>query len=272
MLAGSMTQLLIASFLIVPLAKDDGDNVGVSTQPFKYNFWAEDRSHSAPAAPVSKPKVTCTYRRWWYVSTLQKVGREYVDPDRVLSTEQPKDGAWYERKCSDGSRNIIWIANQHAPDTSEQLARRAYKQIPIAVPQVLTAPPRGRDGLVGLPHWFFLADGQWAAKSKRVRAGSTWAEATAKPQRMTIETGDGRTIICHGPGTAFDPHRPIEVQRSTCSHLYKQPAHANQVTVSVTWAGTWRGSGGAGGALPPIARSVTFPVRIVEAQALVTKG
>ncbi|MFI7449676.1 hypothetical protein ACIBQX_19430 [Nonomuraea sp. NPDC049714] len=270
-----MTHLLVAGFLVVSLAKDDGDDVGVMHQPFDhYAVWAHETPRHRPAAPAgnAKPKVTCTYQRWSYVSTLQKVGRGYVDPDRVLSTEQPKDGAWYERKCSDGSRNIIWIANQHAPDASEQLARRAYKQIPIAVPQVLTAPPRGREGLVGLPHWFFLADGQWAAKSKRVRAGSTWAEATAKPQRMTIETGDGRTITCHGPGTAFDPHRPIEVQRSTCSHLYKQPAHANQVTVSVTWAGTWRGSGGAGGVLPPITRSVTFPVRIVEAQALVTKG
>jgi hypothetical protein len=109
-------------------------------------------------------------------------------------------------------------------------------------------------------------------KSKRLRTGAVWAEATATPQRMTVDTGEGRTLVCDGPGTAYDPARPDEQQRSTCSYQYQQPAHARRVTVSVTWGGKWHGSGGAGGALPTITRSVTFPVRVVEAQALVTKG
>jgi hypothetical protein len=275
MLASFMTHLLVAGFVVVPLGKDDGDDVGVMPQPFNhYAVWAHETPRRGPTSPASnaKPKVTCSYQRWSYVNTLQKVGQEYVDPERVPSTEQPKDGAWYEGKCSNDSRHIVWIENRHAPDAAERLALRAYKRIPIAVPRVLTAPPRGRNGLVGLPHWFFLAEGQWEPQSKQVRAGSIWAEATAKPQRMTIKTGDGRTVVCHGPGTAFDPGRPVEAQRSTCSHLYEQPAHAYQVTVSMTWGGTWHGSGGAGGALPPITRSVTFPLRVVEAQTLVTRG
>jgi hypothetical protein len=273
MLADFMTHLLVARFVVFPVMRDDGDGVGVATQPFDYTIWAQDKNPHPPATVASKPKATCSYQRWWYVNTLQKEGRDFVDPDRSASTEQPKDGAWYEEKCSNGSRKIVWIKNQNAPAASpELLARRAYKRIPIAAPKVLTAPPRGRDGLVGLPHWFFLAEGQWVAKSKRLRIGSVWGEATARPQRMTIEAGDGRSLVCHGPGTAYDPARPAEYQRSTCSYRFQQPADARLVTVSVTWGGTWRGSGGAGGALPPITRSVTFPVRVVEAQALVTKG
>ncbi|MEV0623974.1 hypothetical protein AB0I81_62415 [Nonomuraea sp. NPDC050404] len=245
----------------------------MATQPFAYTIWAQDKPSRAPAVRASRPKVTCTYQRWWYANTLQKVGRGVVDPDRSPSTEQPKDGAWYEVKCSNGSRKIVWIDNKRAPAVNaEQLAQRAYKRIPITPPQVLTAPPRGREGLVGLPHWFYLAKEQWAAKSNRVRTGAVWAEATARPQRMTVNTGEGHTFTCDGPGTAYDPGRPATRQGSTCSYRFRYPTNARRVTVSVTWSGTWHGSGGTGGALPPITRSVTFPVRIVEAQALVTKG
>ncbi|MGW4792714.1 hypothetical protein ACWEPC_09935 [Nonomuraea sp. NPDC004297] len=254
--------------------KDDGDGVGVSAQPFNYLIWGNEKRRRTSAAPAGqKPKVTCSYRRWWYVNGLKKVGAGSPDPDRPLSTEQPKDGAWYEVKCSDGYRNIIWIKNKQSPRiVRERLARRAYERIPITPPKVLTAPPRGRDGLVGLPHWFYLARGEWVAKSKRLHAGAVWAEATATPQRLSIDTGDGRTLTCDDPGTAYDPTRPAALQHTTCSHRYLRPAPARRVTVSVTWRGTWRGSGGSGGTLPPITRSVTFPVRVVEAQALVTKG
>ncbi|GGP14144.1 hypothetical protein LDL08_19985 [Nonomuraea glycinis] len=245
----------------------------MATQPLSYTIWAQDRSRRAPATRASQPKVTCSYQRWWYANGLQKVGQQYADPDRPLSTDPVKKGAWYLAKCSNGTQKIVWIENKRTPAViAEQLAQRAYKRIPITPPQVLTAPPRGREGLVGLPHWFYLANGQWAAKSKRLRTGGVWAEATARPQRMTINTGEGNTFICDGPGTAYDPGRPAARQSSTCSYRFQRPANAHQVTVSVTWAGTWRGSGGAGGALPPITRSVTFPVRIVEAQTLVTKG
>jgi hypothetical protein len=205
-------------------------------------------------------------------------GLESIDRSGDPNNEAISKGAHYLVKCSDGFQDVvwngtgdlIWIRPQARPRVSaEKLARRAYKQIWITPPSVSTAPPRGRDGLVGLPHWFWLDEGQWTAKSKRVRAGSVWAEATASPQRMTISTGDDRILTCHGPGTAYTPATP---HRSICAHRYLYPANAYQVTASVTWHGTWRGSGGTGGTLPPITRSATFPVRVIEAQALVTKG
>ncbi|RBQ13977.1 hypothetical protein DP939_43135 [Spongiactinospora rosea] len=61
-------------------------------------------------------------------------------------------------------------------------------------------------------------------------------------------------------------------QRSACSHRFAGPKDSYQATVTVDWGGTWRGSGGTGGDLPAISRSVTFPIRVIEAQSLVTKG
>ncbi|MEU5859787.1 hypothetical protein ABZ815_01335 [Nonomuraea sp. NPDC047529] len=273
MLAGYMTHLLVAGIAVVPAGNDHGDGVGVSRNYFDYLISARDKPSRTPAVPTkAKPKVTCSYQRWWYANGLQKVGQGSADPNRTLSSEPVKDGAWYLLKCSNGSQKLVWLDNQHTKAAAEQLAQQAYKRIPITLPRVLTAPPRGRDALVGLPHWFYLAKGQWAPKAKRLSTGSVWAEATAKPQRMTVDTGEGHSLTCNGPGTAYDPARSAGQQSSTCSYQYQQPAQARQVTVSVTWGGTWHGSGGAGGTLPPITRSVTFPVRVVEAQALVTEG
>ncbi|WP_328855405.1 hypothetical protein OHB01_12745 [Microbispora hainanensis] len=272
MFAYGMTYVLVAGLAIAPLGDGDGDGVGVSSDYTGYIISAKRLPRPGSAAPAGKgSKVRCTYQPW-FADGRENGGLEFVDPGSNLSSEPTGKGAYYLVECSDGYRDVVWIKKRRGALTPEQLARRAYKLIPIAPPTVLTAPPRGQDGLVGLPQWFFLADGQWTPKSKRLHIGAVWAAATATPERMTISTGDGQTLTCDGPGTAYDTTRPADQQSSTCSHTYQHPASAYRVTVSVTWSGTWRGSGGTGGTLPPITKSVTFPIRVIEAQALVTKG
>ena len=39
--------------------------------------------------------------------------------------------------------------------------------------------------------------------------------------------------------------------------------------MTVTWTAAWRGTGGAGGALPPLGRTTTFALGVAEAQALI---
>ncbi|MEU8196248.1 hypothetical protein AB0C10_20925 [Microbispora amethystogenes] len=272
MFAYSMTYVLVAGLAIAPLGDGDGDGVGVSSDYTGYIISAKRLPHPRSATPAGKgSKVRCTYQPW-FADGRENGGLEFVDPGSNLSSEPTGKGAYYLVECSDGYRDVVWLKKRRDEVTPEQLARRAYKLIPIAPPTVLTAPPRGQNGLVGLPQWFFLADRQWAPKSKRLHIGGVWAAATATPERMTISTGDGQTLTRDGPGTAYDTTRPADQQSSTCSHTYQHPASAYRVTVSVTWSGTWRGSGGTGGTLPPITKSVTFPIRVIEAQALVTKG
>ncbi|MDF5758429.1 hypothetical protein [Spongiactinospora sp. TRM90649] len=274
MFVGGMRCLLAAGMAFLPIRiADEGDDAGASAQQLKYLIWARQKPRSGSGTTASEtadPEVTCSRQRW--PVNGQSDGVQSVDP--------ASGGSHYLIECSNGFRDIAWdvsgdlisIRPDYDPRVSaEKLARRAYRQIPIPVPKLLTAPPRGRDGLVGLPHWFWLADGQWAAKSKRLRAGAVWVKATAAPQQMTINAGDGRTFTCSGPGNAYNHSLSPDQQRSTCSYLYTHPAHAYRVTVSVTWEGTWQGSGGLGGTLPPITRSVTFPVRVVEAQTLVVR-
>jgi hypothetical protein len=164
-----------------------------------------------------------------------------------------------------------------APQISPaQLAQQAWRRLPIPAPEVATAPPRGSDGLVGLPQWFWVTN--WDSHSDRVQVGGAWAAVTARPTGLTVDPGAGqRPLTCAGPGTAYDRQRSARSQRSGCSYTYNRssaglPNEAYTVTVTVTWGGTWVGSGGAGGTLPALSRSTTFPLRVAEGQAVTSGG
>ncbi|TMQ92738.1 hypothetical protein ETD83_26725 [Actinomadura soli] len=67
--------------------------------------------------------------------------------------------------------------------------------------------------------------------------------------------------------------RPAASQRTGCSYTFQrssahQPGGAYRVRVTVTWSGTWRGSDGSSGVLPPLTRSRSFRLRVAEAQGL----
>lgn len=152
-----------------------------------------------------------------------------------------------------------------------QLAMTNWAQMPIPAPRVRTAPPRRSAGLVGLPEWFWVTN--WRTITSRATARDVWVEVSARPQSMTIDPGNGSPVRCTGPGTAYDKSRPASMQRTDCSYTFQrssahQPGGAYRVRVSVLWGGTWRGSDGSGGALPPLTRSTSFRLRVAEAQGL----
>ncbi len=153
-----------------------------------------------------------------------------------------------------------------------ELAASAWKRLPIPLPNVRTAPPRGTQGLVGRPHWFWVTNG--GPLSDRAEAGGVWVQLTARPQTLIIYPGHGQwPFRCTGTGTPYDPSRPAAWQRSKCSYIFARsssglPGGAFRVRVTAVWGGSWTGSGGVGGELPPLSRSVDFPVRVVEAQSL----
>lgn len=159
--------------------------------------------------------------------------------------------------------------------TPEMLLDEALRLLVPPPPQVVTAPPRGRDGLVGLRHFYWAEPGQWRSISKRASAGPVWAEVTATPTTLTISPGGGqKSVTCRGPGTPYDAKKSPDAQQTACTTLFTRssaglPGEQYKVTVSVQWAASWTGSGGAGGALPPITTSATVPVRVAEGQALI---
>jgi hypothetical protein len=162
--------------------------------------------------------------------------------------------------------------------TPANLANQAWAEITPPPPAPDTAPPRGKDALVGLPTWFWVAAPQWQPIVRSVAVGGVFATVTAKPTTLSFSPGAGLpSFACQGPGTAYNPSLAASAQQTACSYLFSQPSagqpgNAYQVTVTITWTATWTGSGGAGGALPDITRSVTFALPVAQGEALYTGG
>ena len=161
--------------------------------------------------------------------------------------------------------------------TPQQLLAWAQSKLKLPLPGVQTAPPRGSDGLVGLPEWFWVSPEQWHPVTAQVAVGAVWAQVTARPALITVRPGAGGTVTCHGAGTAYNPQLPAQAQHSDCTWAYGQssdglPGNAYQASVTVTWDASWRGSGGAGGALAPAGETAAFAVPVAEAQALNPAG
>jgi hypothetical protein len=159
--------------------------------------------------------------------------------------------------------------------TPALLAEQQWRNLTPPLPAAGTAPPRGSDGLVGLPEWFWVPRGQWQPiKSPVARVGGVWAQVTATPSRLVFTPGAGLSAVaCAGPGTRYKPNLSASAQHTGCSYTYTQssdglPGDVYQASVSITWTATWRGSGGAGGVLPAKTTTVAIPLPVAEAQAL----
>ena len=148
----------------------------------------------------------------------------------------------------------------------------------VPVLAAATAPPRGRDGLVGLPEWYWVPRGQWHPVSLTVSAGPVWATATARPTTLSYVPGGGMgSVSCPGPGASLSRSLPAAEQHTHCSYTYGwpstgQPGNAFRAGMFVTWTVSWTGSGGAGGLITDSYRTgIAFAVRVAQAEALVTK-
>jgi hypothetical protein len=164
--------------------------------------------------------------------------------------------------------------------TPQQLAQIAVGDLVIPGLDPDTAPPAGKDGLVGLPEWFWVPPADWhPVQTPPVRAGPVWAVATATPATIVFSPGGGlASVSCQGPGTAYNPGLPPTAQHTDCSYTYDepsvgQPGNVYAADVTILWNVSWVGSGGTGGTVVagrPVATPLTLPVAAGE--ALVTGG
>ena len=196
-----------------------------------------------------------------------------------VSWPPPRGKHWALMDCGAGTApQALLVPNGTVapPVTPQQLVHALGG---LAVPRLrpATAPPRGTDGLVGLPEWFWVPRSEWHARSVTVAAGPVWATVTAAPLSLTFQPGAGLSpVTCQGPGAVYNRHKPAVQQHTNCSYTFLQPsadlpANAYRASVTVTWRVTWTGSGGAGGVLDPgLAVPVSFSIAVAQAEALVT--
>lgn len=198
--------------------------------------------------------------------------------DWVGGPVNPVRGEYYMLGCFDATG--VRVQTRYVPfDPGEPLggiaateraldeARRRL-EIPDPVPRV--NPPDAQ--LVGLPMWMWL-DQPWERVWASASIGAVWAGVDAWPETSLWEFEDGTRIWCDR-GIEYDTGRGPRDQSSGCTHTFTRTSAWSSggvelVRVTVTWGVEWTSSESGGEPLGTLTRSAVFPVRVLEAQALV---
>lgn len=159
-----------------------------------------------------------------------------------------------------------------APGVLAQLAER-YLRLPS--PQIRSSPAPAALQLTQLPVWLWVAPAAWQPQSKTASVPGESVTATASPSSAAWSMGNGATVTCTGPGTPYTAAADPAAASPTCGYTYLessagQPGGAYPVTVTITWAITWKGPGGTGGTLAPLQTAARSQFRVAESQALNT--
>ncbi|GGK70258.1 hypothetical protein Ppa06_36370 [Planomonospora parontospora subsp. parontospora] len=151
----------------------------------------------------------------------------------------------------------------------------AVDRLVLPEPEIGSSPGPEDLQLVRLPIWLTISRASWRPRTATGTAGGTTATVLARPARVNWDMGDGTTVVCRGPGTAYregrdDPRRPSP----TCGHTYLDssmdaPNGEYRVTATVVWEVTWT-AGGRSGPLPSLTTTASEEFRVAESQSVVT--
>lgn len=164
-----------------------------------------------------------------------------------------------------------------APPAPGVLAQFAVRYLVLPSPVIRSSPPPGDLQLTWFPTWLWVSPAVWLPRSRTASVPGESVTATATPVMVTWRMGDGSAVTCPGPGTPYSSRYAPSAASPDCGHTYTwpsagQPSGAYQVTVTITWDITWRGTGGAVGVLRPLFSTATAGFRVAESQAVNTSG
>lgn len=195
----------------------------------------------------------------------------------------PGPGQWMGVECNGqlplnmtAGGLITWVpagANPHGAGPTVApavLAQQAEASIHLPGQGIGVNPAGG--GWVNFPEWFWLDSNDWHLYSATAAVAGVSATATAVPQYVIWQPGDGGSLRCNGPGSAYDPSRPAASQHSDCTWTYQadsadQPGGVYTVRATVHWAVTWAGAG-TGGVLPALTTTATTTLAIGQIESV----
>ena len=143
-------------------------------------------------------------------------------------------------------------------------------------------PPANREQLVNLTTFLWIDQAQWRRVSASASAGGVTVVATAVPEQVVWDMGNGESVTCDGPGIPYDPSKSDVDQPDSCRFLYRsssagEPNGTFTITATTSWRVSWTATGLPGGQatagnLGVVTRSSSVPVRVAEAEATNTNG
>jgi hypothetical protein len=194
----------------------------------------------------------------------------------------PGDGAVYVFACPQvkvGGVHAVttqWLKN---PPPSAgggvdvaALAQTAVKNMALVGPAIGIAPRVGGKSAVGLPVWLWdnVTPTTWGPNTATAAAGGVTVTATGSATQIVWSMGDGSSVTCAGPGTAYQPS--FGDQAPACGHIYTvtsaaQPGGAYAINATATWVVNWTATTGQQGTITVTRQSATTAV-IGELQVL----
>jgi hypothetical protein len=196
-------------------------------------------------------------------SFCQGVSAGYVTPQR-------KGGTIYGPASGKGKPAKPGLP---APTT---LAAEAEKNLKLPAPSIQANPPTGDEQVVNVPTWLWIDRGGWKSITATASVPGESVTATARPLRIVWSMGDGSSVTCSGPGTAWSSGDDSSSSSPDCGHTFTvssagQPHGAYAVSATIEWQVVWHG-GGAQGVFPNLRSEAAVAMRVSEVQALVTSG
>jgi hypothetical protein len=227
------------------------------------------------------------FRAWWSQGVAKRQGRMSADAGNDLPLFLGPSMPWvpgdqYSSSCDDMAPTNpadIWTydpADQApAPPEPATMAVEASQDVPLLTPMPRTSPPTGEQ-VVGLPTWLWIDAAGWDPATATAEVPGLAVTVTATPRHVEWDMGNGDSVTCTGPGTAWDPAGPDD-QATDCSYTYQfvsadRPGGAYTVTTTVVWAVTWEATNGEAGVLPDATRTASVDLVVGERQAVVSYG
>jgi hypothetical protein len=195
-----------------------------------------------------------------------------------LETQHSATGRWLERWCPGiGAVDVngYFLIPEGGLVDPYQLALDALASVGIAPPAIRTSPSENGRLYVQVPTWLWLDRSWWQSYEATANAGRVWSTVKATPVATTWQLGDGGSVSCRGPGTAWRAGLPED--SSDCTHTYRtssagEPDGRFMLQATVTLEVTWTSNATGGGTLPAISRASTLEVDVGEIQAIGTGG
>lgn len=183
-------------------------------------------------------------------------------------------GSWFRKICTDAagmeSASVVWVPPRRT--SPRDLAEEATDKAPLPVPAIHLSPPSTL--YVNVETWLWIDPSQWQPVVASATAGSVTATATAVPQSVTWSMGNGDTVTCAGPGTAYHQGDVRAGVHPACGYTYRHSSARGDggwftVSATVTWSVTWTAAGApGGGSLGTVTRTAEVRVQVAEIQVL----
>jgi hypothetical protein len=198
-------------------------------------------------------------------------GNDLAAAEALGGTPTPP-GRWYIGTCGYPPSPVLTkfrIFGGNVLPNPADLAADAVNQLHLPLPAIRVNPAPPAAQLVFLPTWMWLDGSSWGSRSATASVPGLSVTATAKPAKLLFSTGDGSSVSCPGPGTAWTTDKDPNAASPDCGHTYQKPGSFT-VTATVTWQISWAG-GGQTGTVPDLTTTSTLTINVTDSQALNTK-